>query len=57
MFRLTWEPSSGSYLVLSQNYNYDSVVLVINDVLNVMAAYQPVMQACGTQYVYSTLAF
>jgi hypothetical protein len=34
--------------VLSYNYNYDSIVLVVNDVVNVMAAYQPVVQACGT---------
>ena len=40
MFRFTQEPSSGSYFVLSQNYNYDSIVLVVNDVVNVMAAYQ-----------------
>ena len=34
-----------------------SIVLVVNDVVNVMAAYQPVVQACGTRYtVYSTLA-
>ena len=50
MFRFTQEPSSGNYFVLSQNYNYDSVVLVVNDVVSVMAAYQPVVQACGTQY-------
>jgi hypothetical protein len=28
--------------------NYDSIVLVVNDVVNVMVAYQPVMQVCGT---------
>jgi hypothetical protein len=41
--------------VLSQNYNYGSIVLVVNDVVNVMAAYQPVCKravhgrgsACG----------
>jgi hypothetical protein len=48
MFRFTQEPSSGSYFVLSENYNYDSIVIVVNDVVNVMAAYQPVVQACGT---------
>jgi hypothetical protein len=48
MFRLTQEPSSGSYFVLSLNYNYDSIVLVVNDVVNVMAAYQPVVHACTT---------
>ena len=26
--------------MLSLNYNYDSVVLVVNDVVSVMAAYQ-----------------
>jgi hypothetical protein len=25
-------------------------VLVVTDVVNVMAAYQPVVQACGTQW-------
>ena len=31
MFRFTQEPSSGSNFVLSYNYSYDSVVLVVND--------------------------
>ena len=56
MFRFTQEPSSGSYFVLSYNYNYDSIVLVLNDVVIVMAAYQPVVQACGIRYtVYGDL--
>jgi hypothetical protein len=40
MFRFMQEPSSGSYSVRSLNYNYDSIVLVVNDVVNVMAVYQ-----------------
>jgi len=51
MFRFTQEPSSGSYFVPSENYNYDSIVLVVNDVVNVMAAYQPAVQACLPQFV------
>jgi hypothetical protein len=43
MFRFTQEPSSGSYFVLSYNYNLGSFVLVVSDVVNVMAAYQPVV--------------
>jgi hypothetical protein len=35
--------------VFSENYNYGSVVLVVIDVVNVMAAYQPVVRVCGTQ--------
>ena len=34
MFRFTQDPSSGSYFVLSQNYNYSSIVFVVNDVIN-----------------------
>ena len=47
MFRFTQEPSSGSYFVLSLNYDYGYTVLVVTDVVNVMAAYQSVVQACG----------
>ena len=50
MFRFTQEPSSGSYFVLSKSYNYDSIVLVVNDVVNVMAVYQPVVQTCGVPH-------
>jgi len=42
MFRFTQEPSSGSHFVLSQNYSYDSIVLFVNDVVNVIATYQHV---------------
>jgi hypothetical protein len=42
MVRFTQEPSSWSYFVLSLKYDYYSIVLVVNDVVNVMAAYQPV---------------
>jgi hypothetical protein len=38
----------GAISCLAKNYNYDSVVLIVNDVVNVMAAYQPVVQVCGT---------
>jgi hypothetical protein len=47
MFRFTQEPSSGSCFVLSWNYNYDSIVLIVNDVINVMTAYQSAVQVCG----------
>jgi hypothetical protein len=47
MFRFTQEPSSGSSPVLSYNYEMVFSVLVGTDVVNVMAAYQPVVQACG----------
>ena len=30
MFRFTQEPSSGSYFVLSYNYTYGSIVLVVS---------------------------
>jgi hypothetical protein len=43
MFRFTQEPSSGSSPVLSYNYKYGVSVLVGIDVINVMAAYQPVL--------------
>ena len=46
MFRFTQEPSSGSSPVLSRNYRYGFSVLIDIDVVNVMAAYQPVVQAC-----------
>jgi hypothetical protein len=42
MFQFMQEPSSGSYFVLNKNYIYDSILLIINDVVNVMVAYQPV---------------
>jgi hypothetical protein len=47
MFRFTQEPSSGSSPVLSYNYKYGFSVLVSVDAVNVMAACQPVVQACG----------
>ena len=34
MFQFTQEPSSGSYFVFSWNYNYDSIVLDIDHVIN-----------------------
>jgi len=40
MFQFTQEPSSWSYLVLSQNYNCCFIVLVVYDVVNIMTAYQ-----------------
>ena len=43
MFRFNQEPSSGSSPVLRQNYQYFLSVLVGIDVVNVTAAYQPVM--------------
>jgi hypothetical protein len=49
MFRLTQEPSSGSSPMLSKNYKAWFSELVIIDAVNVMAAYQPVVQACGSQ--------
>ena len=55
MFRFTQDPSSRSYFVLSQNYNYGSIVLVINDVINVMPAYQPVVQVCCTAHLHNRL--
>jgi len=48
MFQFMQEPSSGGYFMLSENYNYGSIVLIVNDLVIVMAAYQPVVQACGT---------
>jgi hypothetical protein len=50
MFRFTQEPSSGSRPVLSQNYKYGFSVLVSMEAVNVMVAYQPVVQACGSQW-------
>ena len=47
MFRFTQEPS-GSIPVFRQNYQYGLSVLVGIDVVNVMVAYQPVVQACTT---------
>ena len=46
LFRFTQEPSSGNYSVLGLNYNYGSIVLVVIDVVNVMAAYQPDDASC-----------
>jgi hypothetical protein len=50
MFRFTQEPSSGSSPVLSYNYKYGFSVLVGIDAVNVMAAYQPAVQACGCRH-------
>jgi hypothetical protein len=47
MFRFTQEPSSRSSPVLSWSYKYGFSVFVGPDIVNVMAAYQPVVQACG----------
>ena len=54
MFRFKQEPSSGSSPVLSYNYKYDFSVLVVIDAVNVMAAYQPVVRACGSHRKPST---
>ena len=48
MFRFTQKPSSENSPVLRWNYQYGLSVLVGIDVVSVMAAYQPVVQACGT---------
>ena len=54
MFRFTQEPSSGSSLVLSENYSMVFSVLVSIDVVNVMAAYQPVVRACVQPHALTT---
>jgi hypothetical protein len=49
MFRFTQEPSSRSHFcALLKDYSYGSI-LVVYDVVNVMAAYQPVVWVCGTR--------
>ena len=55
MFRFTQETSSGSYFVLSSNYNYESVVLVVNEAVKVTAAYQAVVKACGAASLHKRL--
>jgi len=49
MFRFTQKQSSESSPVLCKNYQYGLSVLVGIDEVNVMAAYRPVMQACGSR--------
>jgi len=46
MFRSMQEPSSESSPALSMVYS----MLVVIDAVNVMAAYQPVMQVYGSQW-------
>ena len=46
-FGSTQEPSSGSSPVLSSHYKYVFSVFVGIDVVNFMAAYEPVLRACG----------
>ena len=50
MFRFTQEPSSGSSLCLAKTTEYGFSVLVDIDAINVMAAYQSVVQACCSQW-------
>jgi hypothetical protein len=50
MFRFTQKPSSGSSPVLSQNYRMVFLVLVGKDAVNIMAEYQPAVQACDSQW-------
>ena len=40
----------GAVLCLAKNTKYGFSVLVGIDAVNVMAAYQPVLQACGSQW-------
>ena len=47
MFRFTQEPSSGTVPSLVKLQTGFSVLVGI-DAVNVMAAYQPVVQACGS---------
>jgi hypothetical protein len=54
MFRFMQEPSSGSSPVLHYNYQFGLSVLVGIDVVNVMAAYQPVVQAYGEPHACTT---
>jgi hypothetical protein len=56
MFRFTQEPSSGSSPVLRENWERGSSVLVGIDAVNVMVAYQPVVQACGSLHACTMLA-
>jgi hypothetical protein len=42
--------NQGAVLCLAKTTKYDFSVLVGIDVVNVMAAYQPVVQACGSQW-------
>ena len=39
----------GAISCLTKTTVNDFIVLVVNDVVSVMAAYQPVVQACGTR--------
>ena len=48
MFLFAQEPSLGSSPVLHWNYQYGLSALVGMDLVNVMAAYQPVVQPCGS---------
>jgi len=50
MFRFTQEPSSGSSLCLAKTTEYGFSVLVDIDAINVMAAYQSVVQAYSSQW-------
>jgi hypothetical protein len=47
MLQFTHKPSSGSSPVPSQNYEMVFFVLVGIDKVNVIVAYQPVVQVCG----------
>ena len=50
MFRITREPSSGSFIhCLAKNYSKCSIVSVDMDVVGVMAAYLSVVHVCTAQ--------
>jgi len=44
----------GAVLCLAKNYRYGLSVLVGTDAVNVMAAYQSVVRACGSQWRQET---